>query len=58
MEELCVESASLSSIACSPLPGYAGCEQLGARLRCPVSIDLFQVTSDRSCHDPGDEDRR
>lgn len=39
----------------SPLPMYAGYEEMCGRLRAFVPEDLFLATGDRSGHDPGDE---
>lgn len=39
----------------SPLPHYAGYEEMSGRLRATVSVELFGVLGDRTDHDPGDE---
>lgn len=40
----------------SPLPRYAGCEEMQGRLRAFVPRDLFLTTCDKAGHDLGDED--
>lgn len=37
---------------------YGNAEEMCGRIRSPISLELFLKTSDRTGHDPGDEDRK
>lgn len=55
-KSIVVTAAVAVELARSPLPHYAGCEELEGRLRAYVPMELFRLCADRGGHDLGDED--